>query len=109
MLQQQYPELREPILVLKELSADELMREEQLAYEKANRDELARIHFETEKAKAEGIAEGEAKGKAEGIAEGEAKGKAEVARIMLQDGMQISLIAKFTGLAPEEIELLKAH
>jgi predicted transposase/invertase (TIGR01784 family) len=96
-LQQQFPELRKSILVLKELSADELMREEQLAYEKAIRDEQARLYFATEKARAECIAEG----KAEAIAE--------VARIMIQDGMQISQIARFTGLALEEIELLKEH
>jgi predicted transposase/invertase (TIGR01784 family) len=104
-LQQQFPELRKSILVLKELSADELMREEQLAYEKAIRDEQARIYFATEKARAEGIAEG----KAEAIAKGKAEAIAEVARIMLQDGMQISQVAKFTGLASEEIELLKSH
>jgi len=66
------------------------------------------------KGKAEGLAEGEAKGRAEGLAEGEAKGRAEGraeekkenARKMKADGMDINLIAKYTGLAVEEIKEL---
>ena len=54
------------------------------------------------KGKAEGLAEGEAKGRAEGRAEE----KKENARKMKADGMDINLIAKYTGLAVEEIKEL---
>jgi predicted transposase/invertase (TIGR01784 family) len=115
MLQQHYPELQEPVIRLKELSADELMREEQRAYEKACRDDKARIYYATKQGKAEGIVEGEArgiaKGKAEGIVEGEAKGivkaKGEIARSMLQAGMPVSQVASLVGLTQEEIENIK--
>jgi hypothetical protein len=58
-------DLQEPIVRIKELSADELMREERRAYEKARRDEMARLYL----VQAEGIVEGEAGGRAEGRAE----------------------------------------
>jgi predicted transposase/invertase (TIGR01784 family) len=109
MLQQHYPELREPVVHLKELSADELMREEQWAYEKACRDDKARIYYATK----QGEAKGKAEGKAEGIIEGEAKGKAEgiaeVAMSMLQEGMPAAQVARFTGLTPEEINNLQTR
>lgn len=62
--------------------------------------------------KAQGIAEGKAQGiaegKAQGLAEGKAQGKAEnnlkIARQMKADGMPTNIIAKYTGLSPEEIE-----
>ena len=52
---------------------------------------------------AEGEAKGEAKGRAEGLAEGEAKGKMEVARAMMDKGLEMALISELTGLAEEEI------
>ncbi|MCC8120083.1 MAG: Rpn family recombination-promoting nuclease/putative transposase [Bacteroidales bacterium] len=62
--------------------------------------------------KAQGIAEGKAQGiaegKAQGLVEGKAQGKAEnnlkIARQMKADGMPTNIIAKYTGLSPEEIE-----
>ncbi|MDR0851025.1 MAG: hypothetical protein LBN36_00880 [Clostridiales Family XIII bacterium] len=54
----------------------------------------------------DGIAKGIAEGKAEGIAEGEAKGKVETARGMKADGLDVALIAKYTGLSMTEIENL---
>ncbi len=66
-----------------------------------------------------GLAEGKAEGKAEGLAEGmekgmekglekglekgKAEGKAEIARAMLDDNVEISVIVKFTGMTEEEI------
>ncbi|MBO8485426.1 MAG: Rpn family recombination-promoting nuclease/putative transposase [Bacteroidetes bacterium] len=44
--------------------------------------------------------------KAEGLAEGEAKGKTDVARAMKAKGIEISLIAELTGLSEEEIQRL---
>ena len=57
-----------------------------------------------EKGLAEGLAEGEAKGKAEGLAEGEAKAKLDLAKLLLNQGVDINIITKTTGLTAEEIE-----
>lgn len=51
---------------------------------------------------AEGKAEGLAEGKAEGLAEGEAKVRV-AARAMLQDGMPVELVARYTGLSEEQL------
>ncbi|MCL2710476.1 MAG: hypothetical protein FWE95_06320, partial [Planctomycetaceae bacterium] len=64
--------------------------------------------------RAMGLKEGERKGRAEGRAEGrkegEQKGRAdekiEIARNMKKDGVDPSVIAKYTGLSPAEIEHL---
>ncbi|MDE5849339.1 MAG: hypothetical protein K2H38_04290 [Muribaculaceae bacterium] len=59
---------------------------------------------------AKGREEGRAEGRAEGIEEGRAKGehnaKKEIARKMLQEGLDISLIVALTGLSISEIESL---
>ena len=57
--------------------------------------------------KAEGIAEGEARGKAEGIAEGEAKGIAATAQRMLVRGVPLEQVVDFTGLSPDEVAALQ--
>ena len=49
---------------------------------------------------------GEAKGRVEGRAEGERSMAMETAREMKADGMTAAIIAKYTGLAIEEIESL---
>lgn len=51
-----------------------------------------------------GKVEGKAEGKAEGIAEGKAKEKAEVAKKLLEAGVDISVIQFSTGLSAEEIQ-----
>ena len=59
----------------------------------------------------EGFAEGEAKGKAKGLAEGKAKGLAEgeakarlaMAKSLLEQGVDMDIITKTTGLTAEEI------
>jgi predicted transposase YdaD len=40
------------------------------------------------------------------VARGEARGKAEVALNLLKEGLSVNLIAKATGLTPDEIERL---
>lgn len=47
---------------------------------------------------------GKVEGKAEGIAEGKAKEKAEVAKKLLEAGVDISVIQFSTGLSAEEIQ-----
>ena len=54
------------------------------------------------KGRAEGLAEGEKKGRAEGIKEGVVK----TAQNMKNEGLDVSLIAKMTGLSEEEINNL---
>ena len=39
----------------------------------------------------------------EGLAQGHAEAQAEIARKMLESGMSVEQIARFTGLTPEEI------
>lgn len=46
-------------------------------------------------------------GREKGVKEGEEKGKNEIARKMLEDGMDVKLIARYTGLSVKEIESLK--
>ena len=57
------------------------------------------------KGRAEGLAEGEAKGRAEGIAEGEVKAKLEMAKCMLEKGMDIEMITSITGLDEYEVRM----
>ena len=45
-------------------------------------------------------------GRAEGLSQGRAEGIAETARKMKADNMPIELIAKYTGLTPDEIAVL---
>ena len=55
---------------------------------------------------AQGMAQGMAQGKAEGMAEGIKKAQRENAQKMKADGLPSALIAKYTGLSTEEVELL---
>ena len=59
-----------------------------------------------EEGKAKGMAEGLAEGMTEGLAKGKTEGKIAIARNMLKDGLDIELVAKYTGLTPEEIKRL---
>ena len=62
------------------------------------------------KGREEGLAEGKAEGLAEGLAEGKAEGKtegkAEVAKTMLADGIEISIVSKYTGVSEEDLSKL---
>ena len=67
-----------------------------------------------EKGMEKGMAEGRAEGRAEGLVEGQAKGRAEgernkqieIARKMKQAGMDAETIARLTGLATDDIDVL---
>ena len=52
----------------------------------------------------EGRVEGRAEGIAEGIEKGIEKGRVEIAKRMLAKGLEITLVAEVTGLAPEELK-----
>ena len=58
-----------------------------------------------EKGREEAIEIGEARREARG----EAKGKIEIAKNLLKTGLTIDLIANYTALAKEEIEILKVN
>jgi len=69
-----------------------------------NRNVVETAYIEGEaKGKAEGFIEGEAKGFIDGEAKGKAEGKLEIARSMKKEGFDTAVIAKVTGLTPEEI------
>ncbi|MBO7566136.1 MAG: hypothetical protein J6T60_03450 [Bacteroidales bacterium] len=51
----------------------------------------------------EGYVDGHIAGREEGRAEGELQKALEMAKKMLSDGMSIDLVAKYSGLTPDEI------
>ncbi len=59
------------------------------------------------KGKEEGIMQGIEKGIEKGIEVGAKQGKLEVVRNALKEGMEIALIAKFTGLSEKEIKVIE--
>ena len=54
-----------------------------------------------------GKIEGKREGKIEGKQEGKREGKIEIAREMIKDGVQTSMICKYTGLTLAEVEALR--
>jgi predicted transposase/invertase (TIGR01784 family) len=58
----------------------------------------------------EGLRRGQTEGRAIGLAEGRVEGRVErdieIARNMKKDGVDLTIIAKYTGLSAEEIESL---
>ncbi|MBR1927568.1 MAG: hypothetical protein IJ840_07475, partial [Bacteroidales bacterium] len=76
--------------------------------EMSQREYLARYMWEVDQrsqlrsAKYEGLAEGHAAG----LAEGQAKGLRETAKRMKADGLDLSIIKKYTGLSSTEIKEL---
>jgi predicted transposase/invertase (TIGR01784 family) len=71
------------------------MRYEAMAREKFLMDQRSRLSYAMKK------------GLEDGRAEGMAEGKAEVARLMMERGLDIQTIAEVTGLAMKEIEALR--
>jgi len=55
----------------------------------------------------DGEARGETRGRAKGRAEGKAEGRVEIARNMKNEGFEVAVIVKMTGLSPKEIEQLE--
>ena len=110
---------------LKILEKSAYTEKQLLAYEQfwdAVINERVAVEGGFKKGHAKGLAEGHAEGLAEGLAEGHAEGHAEGleqgrvegalnasfdnARRMKADAMPVELIAKYTGLTPDQIELL---
>ena len=91
------PEVRKTIVMLRELSADEKVRQEAFYREKRLHDEASALGHARREGIAEGIEIGKAEGKAEGITEGMAKGKAEVAEKLRKMGLSEEQIREATG------------
>ena len=91
------PEVKETIVRLRRLSANERIRQEAYYREKRLHDEASALGH----ARREGIAEGRAEGRVEGIAEGRAEGRAEVRRELIDrlraGGMSESQIRALLG------------
>ena len=81
------PEIQEAVDILYEISADEKVRAEYNARQKAWMDRQSQFDGYFKKGKAEGKIEG----------------KVETARNALAEGLPIDTIRKITGLSPEEI------
>ena len=80
------PEVKDTIVMLRELSADEKVRQEAYYREKRLHDEASALGNARREGHAEGLAEGLVKGHAEGLTEGVAKGKAVTAEQMRKNG-----------------------
>ena len=88
------PEVRDTIVMLRQMSADDIIRQEAYYREKRLHDEASALGH----------------AKREGIAEGRAEGKEEVACNMLASGsVSKEDIAKFTGLTIERLQELAAE
>ena len=75
--------------------------------EQTQEEYLARFMFETDQKSFLRTAHN--KGVDEGRAEGRSEERLETARRMLADGMDVSLISKYTGLTAEEIHSLSCN
>ena len=76
------PEIQKTIVILREMSADEQIREEARRREKRLHDEATALN----RARKEGVAEGEAIGEARGRAEGKSQRDTELAKMWRKKG-----------------------
>ena len=88
---------------LYELSADHRRQAEQEAIEKYERDQRGIKQFEYNK----GMEKGIEKGKAEGMQEGMEKGQQQLILKLLERGMDLQSICKYTGFSEDAIKKLK--
>jgi predicted transposase/invertase (TIGR01784 family) len=93
MLAQTSPEIGKVVGLLKELSADEAIRMQYEAREKALRDDKARMNY----------------ARSEGIDEGKEERNREIALSGLKKGYDINMIMDLTGLPLTEIISLQAQ
>jgi len=87
------PEVNKTILIIRNLSGDEKVRQEAYYREKRLHDEATALGH----ARREGIAEGLEKGRAEGRAEGRGEIKQELTRKWLEKGMTEDQIKELLG------------
>ena len=89
--------------ILRTISADERMRSIMRSREKFLRDRITEINYAEEKGRKEGIE----KGKKEGIEKGKKEGIIQMAKEMLNNGLDIELVSSITKLPREVLETLK--
>ena len=70
------------------------------------RDIRAQRAYAVREGRKEGFEKGHAEGVAQGMAQGMAEGKAEVAKAMLEGGVPMDQITRFTGLTEGQIKAL---
>ena len=108
----QFEEVHQAFDTLKEVSADEEVREIYELRRKTEEGLVSEIAVKTAAAKKEGREEGEKIGEARGIEKGEKIGEnkkaIEVARNLLKMGLTVEQVAQGTGLSIEEIKKLKS-
>ena len=97
------PVMKEVVNAEMAFTEDEIMRRQHAQREKALRD----YRSDMAEARREGEQKGRREGKQEGKREGKYEEKLSITLNMLRMGMDISLIAKATGLSEADIELLK--
>lgn len=85
---------------LQRISADDRLRREYEAREAWLMDERSRL----KQARREGMEEGMQKGVEKGMQKGVEKGKLEIAKNALEEGLDMELIEKLTGLSRNELE-----
>ncbi|MFB5677880.1 Rpn family recombination-promoting nuclease/putative transposase [Paenibacillus terreus] len=103
VLKMNEPTLKKAMDTLEFLSQDREARRRYEERQKYLHDEASMIEWATEK----GMAEGMAKGMAKGMAEGEKKKAIEIAKNMLSMGIEVSIVAKASGLSEAEVRALK--
>ena len=96
MLAEKLPEIKQAVMKIRELSADE--RAIQLERERQSAISMRKTIYG--EGKMDGLREGEARGRAEGKAEG----KAEVVRNMLKEGFAVEVIAKILNMPYSWVE-----
>ena len=92
---------------LEQVSGNERLRRIAELKEKHIRDEQASIEYAQDEGYKHGREDGKLEGKAEGRVEGRVEEKTEIAKNMLKENVEKTLISKVTGLSLEEIENLK--
>lgn len=91
------PEVKKAIVMLKQLSADEQLRQEAYYREKRLHDEASALGYARREGIAEGMVKGIAQGKAEGRAEGRAEERALLEKKMRESGLSDAQIALILG------------
>ncbi len=101
------PEIAEAVSLAEESSFTPGELESYQSYWDSVRCEKTLIRDKFFEGKKEGLAEGLAEGKAQGRAEGEMQTRVEMAKSLLKQGVDVSIIASASNLSEDQIRLLK--
>jgi predicted transposase/invertase (TIGR01784 family) len=101
------PRVAQAVQRVRYFTADEQRRLDLESRDKWLRDQITRENTARKEGRAEGQAEGRAEGRTEGRAEGIAEERLAVARRSLIEGLNVEVVARLTGLNPEEVQALR--